>query len=153
MAGKMIRVLEKTLFANLGDSLVASGTAKVWVATNVDISGYLYGVLVLRVHSWPTATGAPSLALSGYASAPTAEDPGTTFRGNLVLDGGATNSKVGFSAGVAGSIGTAAANFGSLALAGTGAPGFLDILLTLTQGSTASASCVFTVSGDLILRS
>ena len=151
MAGKTVRVLEKTLFANLLDNVAANASVKTWVATNVDISGYLYGCLVLRVHSWPTATGAPTIALSAFGSAPTSEDPASTFRGPVVIDG-QTNGKIAFSATVAPTITTVGVNFSSLG-AGAGAPGFVDILLTVTQGATANSPTVFTVSGDLVLRS
>ncbi len=157
MAGKTIRILEKTQYANLGEGLVATtGVAKVWVATNVDVSGYLYASLVLRLHAWTmqSGSGAPSISITGYASAPTAEDPATTFRGGVVLDGQGSG-KIGYSATAAPQISVVSAALATLnattAFAGAGT--FLDFVLQYTNGTAAATQTTFTISADLVLRS
>ena len=146
MAGKTIRVLEKTLFDKFGNGMSAGGTTSVYVATNIDVSGFVYASLILRGHAFAVGTGAPSFYLSGISSAPTNEDPVATFRASgIIIDGSASKLPYG---GTFPAIQIYQAN-----LATGGGAGFMDIFLSVVQGSTANATMSFTASADLVLRS
>lgn len=150
MAGKQIRLQEKTLYDKVGDNLAANGVVKLYLATNVDVSGYLYATLVLRVHQWSVGTGSPFLYLQGISSAPTTEDPLSTFRGGVVVDGNVAAGKITFGTTAIPAMTAIGANVvtGSVAAAG-----FLDVLLAVNQGATLNSPMSFVVSADLILRS
>lgn len=139
------------MFDKLGDALGAVGAVKIYIATNVPVDGYVYGALVLRVHSCTQLTGSPTVSLAAVQSAPTAEDPGLTFRGAVLIDG-STNGKVTLSSGMAPTIAVVGQNMGFNGTFSAGSQ-FVDIQLIVVQGATANSPMAFTVSADLVLRS
>ncbi len=80
MSGIQMRIMEKTFFDFGNVDKVIASPPETFFATNVDVSGYESGTVLIRVHSKTMPTGT-KLSFFAYTSAPTNEDPSSIFRG------------------------------------------------------------------------
>jgi hypothetical protein len=78
MSGTEIRLLDKTLF-DFGNVANGSAGGDMFYAQNVGAALYTQGALLVRVHA-KTVPGTAKVVFKAYPSAPTNEDPATTYR-------------------------------------------------------------------------
>lgn len=152
MSGTTLRILKRTTI-EAGTNVVQSvSSSETPVMTNINVAGYRFAILVLRLHSVTWGGGAnTTVTFRLRNSAPTDEDPAQTFR---VLSAGAVISADIKNAGAAGPTNQGAvAPYVTVVASSADFGTHLDLTMQLTQGPTANANNVLSVSADLALKS
>lgn len=141
MSGTIVRVInimKVELTSSQGPNAVGP---EIVVATNVDVSQFRELVLIGRLHSNGLTSLSAKVDIKVRPSAPTDEDPAQVFRSSTVLVASVQFTQ--------GQVAPLPAFSSPVA---TGFPGFVDVLVQLTQGQTAIAGSA-TISADLSLKS
>lgn len=141
MSGMIIQALPRTDF-DFSSLAVSVVTGKVPLATGVDLSQYPEATLILRIHTITMTNGA-KFDIFVHPSAPTAEDPGATFR--------ATTSALSVSSITVTTGATAPTLIEQAFAANIG--GMVDVMLQVTQSNPVSNPFRFAISIDIAAKS